>query len=161
MTYIQRREFAFLLHDVARLMRTLADQRVRVLGMTRAQWAVLARLDRNQGLKQAELAEMLDLAPISLTRLVDRLCKNGLVERRADPDDRRAKRLFLTPKARPVMDRLAQVGVRMLNDVLAGTHDETLAASVAHLMAVRDNLRDVIPGDAGDRHKHSEHADGR
>jgi MarR family transcriptional regulator for hemolysin len=142
-------------------MRTLADQRVRVLGMTRAQWAVLARLDRNQGLKQAELAEMLDLAPISLTRLVDRLCKNGLVERRADPDDRRAKRLFLTPKARPVMDRLAQVGERMLNDALAGTHDETLAASVEHLMAVRDNLRDVILGDAGDRHKHSEHVDGR
>ena len=65
--------------------------------MTRAQWAVLARLESNEGLKQSELAEMLDLQPITLTRLVDRLCANGLIERRADPNDRRAKRLYLTP----------------------------------------------------------------
>jgi len=57
--------------------------------MTRAQWAVLARLEYNEGLKQSELAEMLDLQPITLTRLVDRLCASGLIERRADPDDRR------------------------------------------------------------------------
>jgi MarR family transcriptional regulator for hemolysin len=129
--------------------------------MTRAQWAVLSRLDRNQGLKQAELAEMLDLAPISLTRLVDRLCKSGLVERRADPGDRRAKRLFLTPKARPVIDRLSQVGERLMSDALAGTSDATLAASMEHLESVRNNLRDMIGGMGSERAKHNEHADGR
>jgi MarR family transcriptional regulator for hemolysin len=161
MRYQQKRDFAFLLHDVARLMRTLADQRVRVLGMTRAHWAVLARLDRNQGLKQAELAEMLDLAPISLTRLVDRLCKNGLVERRADPDDRRAKRLYLTPKARPVIERLSQVGERLMNDALAGMSDAALAASVDHLTMVRNNLRDLIVGGPSEQPKTSEHLNGR
>ena len=94
-----RREFAFLLNDVARLLRTYADQRARQFGMTRAQWAVLVRLQRTEGLKQSELAEILDLQPISLTRLLDRLCANGLIERRADPEDRRAKRLYLTPGA--------------------------------------------------------------
>ena len=69
--------------------------------MTRAQWAVLFRLERNEGLKQSELAEMLDIQPITLTRLIDRLCDNGLIERRSDPNDRRAKRLFLTlPRGR-------------------------------------------------------------
>ena len=91
-----RREFAFLLNDVARLLRTYADQRARRLGITRAQWAVMARLEHAEGLKQSELAEMLDLQPITLTRLVDRLCANGMIERRADPNDRRAKRLHLT-----------------------------------------------------------------
>src|SRR5262245_24787883 len=98
------REFAFLLSDVARLLRTRADQKARQFGMTRAQWAVLARLQRSQGLKQSELAEMLDLQPITLTRLLDRLCANGLIERRPDPDDRRANRLFLTPAAGPLME---------------------------------------------------------
>src|SRR5215210_4605358 len=100
----RRREFVFLLFDVARLLRTLADQRVRGLNMTRAQWAVLARLERFEGLKQSELAESLEIQPITLTRLVDRLCANGLVERRADPQDRRAKRLFLTAVARPLVE---------------------------------------------------------
>src|SRR3977135_2331475 len=135
-----RREFAFVLNDVARLLRTYADQRARRLGITRAQWAVMARLEYAEGLKQSELAELLDLQPITLTRLVDRLCANGLIERRADPSDRpahppsppprgvgrlsatgrtdrpappparRAKRLYLTAQARPLMNRLADLG---------------------------------------------------
>src|SRR3954452_21158137 len=105
-----RREFAFLINDVARLMRTHADQRTRQFGMTSAQWAVLVRLESNEGLKQSELAEILDLQPITLTRLVDRLCASGLIERRADPGDRRVKRLYLTAQARPLMDRLPPAG---------------------------------------------------
>src|SRR5262245_47695133 len=115
-----RREFAFLINDVARMMRTYADQRARRLGLTRAQWAVMARLEHHEGLKQSELAEMLDLQPITLTRLVDRLCQNGMVERRPDPNDRRAKRLHLTPLARPLMDRLAELGQDMMGQVLDG-----------------------------------------
>src|SRR5690349_10626496 len=108
------RELAFLINDVGRLIRTYADQEVRHYGMTRAQWAVLSRLERNQGLKQSELADMLDIQPITLTRLVDRLCDNGLIERRADPDDRRAKRLFLTPAAKPLVERLDALGQTLL-----------------------------------------------
>src|SRR5829696_3818444 len=96
------RELAFLINDVGRMLRTLADQEARRCGMTRAQWAVLSRLRRSEGLKQTELADLLDLQPITLTRLIDRLCDSGLIERRADPNDRRAKRLFLTPAAKPV-----------------------------------------------------------
>src|SRR3984957_16359268 len=105
-----RREFAFTLNDVARLLRTYADHRAAQFGITRAQWAVMARLDRQEGLKQSELAEMLDLQPITLTRLLDRLCEHGLIERRSDPLDRRAKRLFLTPTARPPLEQLGELG---------------------------------------------------
>src|SRR5277367_1848723 len=100
------REFAFTINDVARMLRTYADYRGAQFGVTRAQWAVLVRLDRFEGLKQSELAEMLDLQPITLTRLLDRLCDNGLIERRSDPNDRRAKRLFLTPAAKPVLEKV-------------------------------------------------------
>ena len=97
-------EIAFTIMDVARMLRTYADQRARQFGISRAQWAVLVRIDRTEGLKQSELAELLDLQPISLTRLLDRLADNGLIERRADPNDRRANRLYLKPAARPLLD---------------------------------------------------------
>ena len=104
------REFAFTLNDVARLLRTYADHKAAQFGITRAQWVVLVRLDRSEGLKQSEVAEMLDLQPISLTRLLDKLSDCGLIERRADPHDRRAKRLFLTPAARPLLEKLGDLG---------------------------------------------------
>ena len=139
-----RREFAFTLNDVARLLRTYADQRARRLGITRAQWAVMARLEHHEGLKQSELAEMLDLQPITLTRLVDRLCQNGMVERRADPNDRRAKRLHLTPLARPLMDRLADLGHDMMGTVLEGFDAATIERMIGELARAKDNLRDAI-----------------
>src|ERR671935_2938883 len=104
------RDLAFLLSDAARLLRTCADQEARRFGMTRAQWGVLFRLQRAEGLKQSELADLLEVQPITLTRLIDRLHDNGLIERRSDPDDRRVKRLYLTPGARPVLDGLARIG---------------------------------------------------
>src|SRR5499427_8586185 len=116
----QSRELAFAISDVARLLRTHADQKAAQFGMTRAKWAVLARLDRFEGLKQNELAEMLDLQPISLTRLLDGLADNGLIERRPDPDDRRAKRLYLTPAARPLLERLTDLGEDLMAEALAG-----------------------------------------
>jgi MarR family transcriptional regulator for hemolysin len=112
--------------------------------MTWAQWAVLARVERQEGLKQSELAESLDLQPITLTRLIDRLCEHGLIERRADPHDRRAKRLFLTPAARPLLDRLWTMGSDLLAEVLAGIDEAELATMVGHLSTVRDNLRTII-----------------
>ena len=139
-----RREFAFLISDVARLMRTYADQRVRSLGMTRAQWAVLARLEHHEGLKQSELAEMLDLQPITLTRLVDRLAANGLIERRPDPNDRRAKRLYLTPLARPLMDRLADLGKDVMGTVLDGFNLATVERMILELSLTKENLKTAM-----------------
>jgi len=143
-----QREFAFVLNDVARLLRTFADQRARQLGMTRAQWAVLARLEHNEGLKQSELAEMLDLQPITLTRLVDRLCANGLIERRADLGDRRVKRLYLTPQARPLMDRLADLGQDLMGTVLEGFDVKTIERMIAELADVKENLKVAIASKA-------------
>jgi MarR family transcriptional regulator for hemolysin len=139
-----KREFAFTINDVARLLRTYADQRARQLGMTRAQWAVLVRLERSEGLKQSELAELLDLQPITLTRLIDRLCENGMIERRADPNDRRAKRLFLTAAARPLMQQLAALGEDVMSVVLEGLSRPEIEATLAKLVAIKDNLRRVV-----------------
>ena len=104
--------------------------------MTRAKWAVLARLDRFEGLKQTELAEMLDLQPITLTRLLDGLAENGLIERRPDPDDRRAKRLYLTPAARPLLERLTELGEDLMATALAGLSTAEVEAVLGHLTAV-------------------------
>jgi MarR family transcriptional regulator, transcriptional regulator for hemolysin len=138
------REFAFALNDVARLLRVCADYKAGQFGMSRAQWAVLARLERAEGLKQSELADMLDLQPITLTRLIDRLCDAGLVERRSDPDDRRAKRLFLTPAAQPVMDRLHVLGTELMGQALEGLQGEEIVLIISKLNLIKDNLRRTI-----------------
>jgi MarR family transcriptional regulator for hemolysin len=138
------REVAFTIMDVARLLKTFADQQARQYGMTRAQWAVLVRLDRSEGLKQSELAELLDLQPISLTRLLDRLAENKLIERRADPNDRRAHRLFLTPAARPLLERLSELGTDMMATVLEGLDAKTIERMRRDLGLVKGNLRAAI-----------------
>jgi MarR family transcriptional regulator, transcriptional regulator for hemolysin len=150
------REFAFTINDVARMLRTYADYRARQFGITRAQWAVLVRLERFEGLKQSDLAEMLDLQPITLTRLLDRLCDCGLIERRADPNDRRAKRLFLMPAARPLLEQLGELGEEVMGTALAGVERDTVERMVAQLAIVKENLRQAIAqrnaGAAGERH---------
>jgi MarR family transcriptional regulator, transcriptional regulator for hemolysin len=138
------REFAFIINDVGRMLRTYADQKAGQFGITRAQWAVLARLDRFEGLKQSELAEMLDLQPITLTRLLDRLCDNGLIERRSDPNDRRAKRLFLTAAARPLLQQLADLGEELMATALAGVARESVEQIVGQLATMKENLRQAI-----------------
>jgi MarR family transcriptional regulator, transcriptional regulator for hemolysin len=135
------REFAFALHDVARLLRTYSDQRARELNMTRAQWAVLARLQRFEGAKQSELAEMLDLAPITLARLIDKLCALGLVERRDDAKDRRANRLYLTQKATPTLERLGALGEEMMRLVLAGFDAATIKEMTERMNRIKGNLK--------------------
>jgi len=134
--------------DVARLLKTYADQRARQFGISRAQWAVLIRIDRNEGLKQSELADMLDLQPITLTRLLDRLADNGLIERRADPNDRRANRLYLKPAAKPLLDRLTVLGGDMMETVLDGLTSASIERMLKELAAVKDNLRTAIANNA-------------
>jgi MarR family transcriptional regulator for hemolysin len=138
------REIGFALHDAARLLRTFADQRARDLNMTRAQWAVLVRLQRCEGVKQAELAESLDLAPITLARLIDKLTASGLVERRDCVGDRRAHRLHLTDKAGPVLEQLRAVGERLMGSALAGLEPETLATLKQGLERIKLNLKNEL-----------------
>ena len=139
-----KREVAFRIMDVARMLRTYADQRARQFGISRAQWAVLIRIDRTEGLKQSELAEILDLQPISLTRLLDRLAENGFIERRADPNDRRANRLYLKPAAKPLLEQLAALGTDMMETVLDGLDDRAIERMLKELGVVKDNLRAAI-----------------
>jgi DNA-binding MarR family transcriptional regulator len=143
-TQPHKREFPFTIMDVARLLKTYADQRARQFGISRAQWAVLARIDRNEGLKQSELAEMLDLQPITLTRLLDRLADNGLIERRADPNDRRANRLYLKPAAKPLLGRLSDLGADIMETALEGISSTSIERMLKELSAVKNNLRSAI-----------------
>ncbi len=143
-----KREIAFTIMDVARLLKTYADQRARQFGISRAQWAVLIRIERTEGLKQSELAELLDLQPISLTRLLDRLADNGLIERRADPNDRRANRLYLTAAAKPLLARLTELGGDMMETVLDGLDVKSIERMLKQLVALKDNLRRAISANA-------------
>lgn len=139
-----KREFAFILNDVARLLRTYANYRAAQFGITRAQWAVLVRLDRCEGMNQSELAETLDLQPITLTRLLDKLSDNGLIERRPDPADRRAKRLYLTPAARPLLERLGALAEDMMAATLADVEQKDIEHMITQLAGVKENLRRLI-----------------
>jgi MarR family transcriptional regulator for hemolysin len=138
------RELAFALKDVARLLRTYADQRARELGMTSAQWSVLARLQRCEGVKQNELAEALDLAPITLGRLIDKLTAAGLVERRDDAADRRANRLYLTEKAAPTLVSLGALAEDVMGRALAGLDATAIRAMQAGLTTIKANLKNEL-----------------
>ena len=136
-----RRELGFLLSDAARALRTVVDQRAREVDMTRAQWSVLARVQRCEGLKQSDLAAQIEIAPITLGRIVDRLSASGLVERRIDPDDRRANRLYLTKNATPVLEKLSTIGEQVMQEALFGLDDDTMKALSASLLIIKSNLR--------------------
>src|SRR5271170_7265448 len=144
MTISPARELGFGLHDVARLLRTYSDQRARELGTTRAQWAVLSRLQRCEGVKQSELAEALDLAPITLGRLIDKLSGAGLVERRDDATDRRAHRLYLTEKAAPALVSLGALAEDVMGKALVGVDETTIHAMHDGLKIIKANLKNEM-----------------
>jgi DNA-binding MarR family transcriptional regulator len=137
-----------LLTDVARLVRTQADRRARAHGMTRAQWIILVRLRRQGGLTQRELAEILEVEPITVGRLVDRLAARGLVERRADPSDRRCWRLHLTPAADPVLAEIDEVRIAFDAEATAGLTPEARQAVTEALLLLKTNL--LAAGEAGE-----------
>ncbi|UZF93035.1 MarR family winged helix-turn-helix transcriptional regulator [Bosea sp. NBC_00550] len=136
-----RREFMFQLVETSRLLRTYVDQRARQHGTTRAQWGVMARLRRQEGLNQAALAEQMDLQPISLARLLDRLQGQNLIERREDPADRRAYRLYLTPEGRALVDDLDQVRTAIAQEVLGSVEESSILAALEALAAIREQTR--------------------
>jgi MarR family transcriptional regulator for hemolysin len=134
--------FGFLIHDVARLMRWNFDRQSADTGLTRAQWSVLAYLRRSDGVQQKTLAALMDIKPISLARHIDRLEAEGWVERRDDPEDRRAKRVFLLPKAAPMLIALSKLGKKVRGKALNGISKEDEARICDILMRIRDNLSD-------------------
>lgn len=129
-----------LLHDVARLLRTRADRQARQHALTRAQWMILARLHRHGGSTQRALAELLEVEPITVGRLVDRLEARGLVERRADPQDRRSWRLHLTPAAAPVLESIDAAHAALDAESTAGLPPPVREAMVAGLQAIKARL---------------------
>ena len=116
-------DIGFLLGDAARLLRRSFDERARVMGVTRPQWRVLALLKRFDGSTQVTVADMLDVEPITLGRMIDRLQDAGLVERRADPSDRRIWRLHLTPEGQQKIVALRPTALALFDDALAGLDD--------------------------------------
>ena len=137
-------DFLFALFDLQRLVRQFVDKEASRYGTTRAQWAVLSKLARSEGLKQAELAELMDIQPSSLPRLIDRLCESGLIERRPDPNDRRANRLYLLPAAQPVLKSLAERRADIMRVALGEMSAAEARRLVAQLDTVKDNIRKAI-----------------
>ena len=135
--------FGFLLSDTARLLRKRFDERARQHGATRAQWKALLGISRNPGINQGALADRLEVEPITLCRLVDRMEEGGLVERRRDPNDRRAWQLFLTDKAGPVLEELHATGDELMGQALLGISDAQVEMMRGLLDQIRDNLGDA------------------
>jgi MarR family transcriptional regulator, transcriptional regulator for hemolysin len=133
-------DLLFLLHDVARLLRIDADKRARAHGMTRAQWAILVWLERQPGISQKELAELLEVEPITVARLIDRLEARGMVERRPDPRDRRIWRLHLCPPAHPMLEEIHRQRAEITRMLASGVDRRTLHAMTEALIGIKATL---------------------
>lgn len=131
---------AVLIGDSSRLLRRRFDARARTLGVSRAQWQVLFALSRVEGINQAGLAEALDVETITVGRMVDRLADADLVERRADPTDRRAWRLYLRPRAHPILEALRTIGADVMAETLDGFSDAEQAQLADFLQRIRSNI---------------------
>jgi MarR family transcriptional regulator for hemolysin len=142
-----QRDLMFLLHDVARLMRVDADKRARAHGMTRAQWGILIWLERQPGLSQKELSEILEVEPITVARLIDRLEARGMVERRPDPKDRRIWRLHLCTPAYPVLREIDRQRTQMRSLATDGLDDATIETMTEALRTMKTTLtHEAHPG---------------
>jgi DNA-binding MarR family transcriptional regulator len=133
-------DLLFEINETARAIRRVFDQRAASAGVTRPQWRVLARLKREPGLRQVELAERLDMEPITLCRIVDRLEEAGLVERKADPSDRRAWLLELTEKATPLVKQLRSLAHNLAMEATDGIEEPELRNLQQQLAAIRANV---------------------
>jgi DNA-binding MarR family transcriptional regulator len=134
------RNFGFILNDVARLLRTAFDRRVKSLGLTRSQGWVLNHLFRNNGVTQSELAEILQVEKATLGRLLDRLEAKGWVRRENHADDRRAKRVFLTEEVESALRAMRAAAADLRRDALAGLSAEDQTCFVDALLAIKANL---------------------
>jgi MarR family transcriptional regulator, transcriptional regulator for hemolysin len=136
-----KRQLVAQLVESSRLLRNYIDQRAKSRGSTRAQWIVLFRLRQQEGLSQVDLADVLELQPISLVRLLDRLVEHGLVERRHDPRDRRANRLFLTASGRQLVDDLDSLRDSIATEVLQDVPSESIQTSLETLRDIKERIK--------------------
>jgi len=136
-----KRQLVAQLVESSRLLRNYIDHRAKARGTTRAQWIVLFRLRQQEGLSQVDLADVLELQPISLVRLLDRLVEHGLLERRHDPKDRRANRLFLTASGRQLVDDLDSLRDDIATDVLHDMPQDTIQTSLATLREIKERIK--------------------
>ncbi|AYG66283.1 MULTISPECIES: MarR family transcriptional regulator [unclassified Rhizobium] len=141
----------FLLHDVARLLRKRFEQRAKDLGLTRSQWQTLAYLANNEGIHQAGLAEMLEIEPITLVRILDKLSERGLVERRQHPNDRRSWLLYMCEEARPLIDTMRDMGDQTRKEALEGTSEEDHERLHELLTLMKSNLLSACRSKAVDK----------
>lgn len=139
-------DVGFLISDASRMLRRIFNERITPLGLTQAQWRALAHLSRNEGLNQVSLAELLEVQPITVARLIDKLVAAGLVERRPDPNDRRAQRLFLTNQAAPVLDHIWEIADEIYDVVLSGLSPAERSTLDDLLTRIRANTSTLLPG---------------
>jgi MarR family transcriptional regulator, transcriptional regulator for hemolysin len=142
----QEVRIGFLVHDVSRMRRTLFDQAMKPLGITRSQWWVLSQLSRHvsSGMLQTELARDLDVGKVTVGGLVDRLEAAGYVRRVPDQVDRRAKRIVVTPQGRDILDQMVTVGRGLNEIILAGLAPDEIAAAERALEMMKDNIRRAV-----------------
>ena len=134
------RSLGFLINDVARLLRRNFNRRVQALGLTQAQWRAVAYLSRNEGITQVELADLLEIQPITLTRLIDRMEAAGWVERRNHPLDRRAVQLYLTPKSAPILEQMHELATETVGVAVAGLSAAAQKRFLEDLQQMKRNL---------------------
>lgn len=144
---------SFLLHEVARLLRKRFEQRAKDLGLTRSQWQTLAYLSKNEGIHQAGLAELLEVEPITLVRILDKLEERGLIERRKHPTDRRIRLLFSREEARPLLDGIRRVADLTRSEALADVPDADREHLIRTLTLMKTNLIDACQTPVEDREK--------
>jgi DNA-binding MarR family transcriptional regulator len=136
-------QLGFMIGDLSRLLRREFDVRASTIGVTRPQWRMLTTLLRNEGANQGRLAELLDVEPITLCRMVDRLAEAGFVERRPDPCDRRAWRIFLTESSRPILDELRSLAANLFEEALAGLTGRDRDMLASFLDRIHSNLSEM------------------
>ena len=140
-----KRQLIAQLVESSRLLRNYIDNRAKGRGTTRAQWIVLFRLRQQEGLSQVDLADVLEMQPISLVRLLDRLVEHGLLERRHDPRDRRANRLFLTASGRQLVDDLDSLRDAIATDVLQEIPNNAIETSLKTLRDIKERIKGFEP----------------
>ncbi len=137
---LRQDSLGFLVADVSRLMRKAFKQRLEGSSLTLAQARALVYVSRNEGVRQVDLADMLEVQPITLARLIDQLAEAQLVERRPDANDRRAYQIFLTPAAAPHLAAIEQVAAAIRTDALRDLNDRQATIVFFALRKMRDNL---------------------
>jgi len=142
--------FGFLIHDVSRLRRIVVDRALKPLGITRSQWWVLAFLSRRDGMTQTALASDLDLTKVAIGRLIDRMEAAGYVKRRADKDDARTRRVYLTTSGSRLVKRIRESVDDVESSIVEKVDERQIARAAETLLILKGTLLELIGHDGGE-----------